>query len=74
MVTVTVEEAKTSLSDLIKKVLFGEEVYIFLSGEETIKLTKVKKKLPRKAGCLNGLIKIKEGFNEIPKGFESYIP
>lgn len=73
MLTVTVDEAKIKLQELIHKVLFGEEVYIRLADNSSVQLTKVKQfKQPRKAGCLKGLIKIKDDFNAVPDGFEDY--
>lgn len=45
--TVTIHEAKTNLSKLIKKAEEGEEVIIARGKEEVVKLTLVEKKRKR---------------------------
>lgn len=74
MVKISVDDAKNQLEELIHKVLFGEEVYIYLSDDKTVRITIAEqKKKPRKAGCLKGMIGIKDGFNDIPEEFDGYM-
>jgi len=78
MTIVSVDQASSSLIDLIKKVNEGEEVFI-TEGEQPvaqiiatpIKQLKEKKKI--KAGSAKGLIEIADDFDEPLEDFKEYI-
>jgi len=61
---VSVYEAKSKLSQMINAALEGEEVVITRNGEETVKLTPVRKKKGDWIGMFKGQIKIHDGFYE----------
>lgn len=58
---VSVYEAKSKLSQMINKALEGEEVVITRNGEETVRLTPVKKKGDW-IGMWKGKIKVHDSF------------
>jgi prevent-host-death family protein len=60
---VSVYEAKSKLSQMINKALEGEEVVITRNGEDTVKLTPVKKKQDW-IGMWKGQVKIHDSFYE----------
>jgi prevent-host-death family protein len=63
----TIHQAKTHLSDLIKKVQAGEEVIICKAGVPTVRLVKYDKlPLPRTAGTWKGKIKMAKDFDQLP--------
>jgi prevent-host-death family protein len=66
MTTVTIHEAKTTLSKLIAKVLAGEEVIIAKGKEPAVKIVPFSPvpKPKRIGGRLKGLISIDERFFE----------
>ncbi len=68
---VSVYEAKSKLSQMIKRALEGEEVVITRNGEETVKLIPVQKKQSW-IGMYEGQIKIHEGFDDPLTEFEEY--
>ena len=61
---VSVYEAKSKLSQMINAALEGEEVVITRNGEETEKLTPVRKKKGDWIGMYKGQIKIHDSFYE----------
>ena len=61
---VSVYEAKSKLSQMIKAALEGEEVVITRNGEETVKLTPVRKQKGDWIGMYKGQIKIHDNFDE----------
>lgn len=61
---VSVYEAKSKLSQMINAALEGEEVVITRNGEETVKLTPVRKKKGDWIGMYKGQIKIHDSFYE----------
>lgn len=61
---VSVYEAKSKLSQMIKAALEGEEVVITRNGEETVKLTPVRKQKGDWIGMYKGQIKIHDTFDE----------
>ena len=60
---VSVYEAKSKLSQMINKALEGEEVVITRNGEDTVKLTPVRKKR-NWIGMYEGQIKIYDNFDD----------
>jgi len=72
-ITVGMHEAKTTLSQLVKKARAGEVVIIANHGEPVAKLTAYSGPTPeRKPGRLAGRIVIKPGFDQLPPGFEAF--
>lgn len=61
---VSVYEAKSKLSQMINAALEGEEVVITRNGEETVKLTPVRKKKGDWIGMYKGQIKIHDSFDD----------
>jgi prevent-host-death family protein len=73
-----ISDAKSHLSELIEKVLRGEEVIIAKAGKPVVRLVPyVKDNSPRIPGRLKGKIKIAEDFDITPdqiiKDFEGDI-
>jgi len=78
MTTVALKEAKTKLEQLLSEVAKGEEVLITREDGSAFKLIAASRKKTGKnrggLGSARGQIVIKEGFKEIPEGFEDYLP
>ena len=79
MIISNMYEAKTNLSQLVKKALDGEEVILAKSGKPLVKLVPTKSELEkRKFGLLKGKIKMSDDFNdfteELETMFKGYIP
>ena len=70
MYYVNIHKAKSTLSELIKRVLEGEEVVICKSGKPVAQLIKhpeaPKRRVP---GFWKGKIKIADDFDELPEDF-----
>ncbi len=75
LMQVTIHEAKTHLSKLIRKVLEGEEVIIARGKEPLVKLVVLDKERPqRQLGAAKGLITyIADDFDEPLEEFEDYM-
>lgn len=72
-ITVGIHEAKTTLSQLVKKAAAGQEIVISNNGEPVAKIVGFSgRTTPRKPGRLAGQIEIKPGFDELPPGFEVF--
>lgn len=74
MKTVTIHEAKTHLSRLIKEVLRGEKVIIAKGSTPLVQLTLLDSEdKPRRIGGARGIIEyMAEDFDETPEDFEPY--
>lgn len=73
MYQVNIHEAKTKLSQLIDKVLKGEEVIIAKSHKPVVKLVRHRnQEKERKIGLAKGLIIMTEDFNEPLDDFKEY--
>lgn len=74
MRTVSVHEAKTHLSKLLRWVLGGEEIIITTSGKPVAKLVTIKENSPTRAiGIDGGKGKISDDFDApLPKGWMKY--
>jgi prevent-host-death family protein len=70
--TVTIHEAKTHLSRLIRKVLEGEEVIIAKGSKPVVALKKVAASGERVAGKNRGKIVISDDFDEPLPDFAEY--
>ena len=74
MAKYSIHQAKTHFSKLIQKSLNGEEVIILNRDRPILKLVAIQKeKRIKLLGDMEGAIKILDGFDEIPVGFEDYI-
>ena len=63
-----ISEAKAQLSDLIEKVIAGEDVIIESAGKPVAKLVRYDRKNgQRLPGALRGKIKIADDFDELPE-------
>ena len=72
MVEVGVHEAKTTLSDLLRRVAEGEEVIITRSGEPVARLVPVQRRVPRVLGRDAGLLEVPADFDEpLPEHLQS---
>lgn len=70
---VSVEEAKTSLPDLIDAAVNGEEVVIAIDGQRLVRLVPVSRTKSRpRFGSAEGLIAMSEDFEEPLEDFEEY--
>lgn len=63
MVTVGVHEAKTTLSELLRRVAAGEEVTITRGGEQVAKIVPIQRTAPRVLGRDKGLFDVPEEFD-----------
>lgn len=71
VITVGMHEAKTTLSQLVKKAAEGQEVIISSNGKPVAKLVPYSPtRTERKPGMLAGRIIIKPGFDDLPDGFD----
>jgi prevent-host-death family protein len=64
MVTVGVHEAKTTLSELLRRVAAGEEVTITRSGDPIARIVPVQRKSPRVLGQDRALFEVPDDFND----------
>ena len=73
MAQVGMHEAKTTLSQLVKKARAGQEVVIASHGEPVARIVPYVATTPdRHPGRLAGRIVIQPGFDELPPGFEDF--
>lgn len=76
MTRVTIHQAKTQLSKLIKQALEGEEIIIARGQEPLVKLVPLpEQRRARRIGGARGLVEhIAEDFNEPLEAFKDYQP
>ena len=77
MVTVTLEEAQTRLAEIIERMTPGEEIVLTRDDQPvaTIKATpSVTRRAPRLGTLKGSILYIAPDFDEIPEGFEEYLP
>ena len=73
MIQVTIHEAKTHLSKLIKQVVEGEEVIIAKANKPMVKLIPILRSEPkRKIGTAKGMLKIADDFDLPLDDFKEY--
>jgi len=73
MVKVSVHEAKTHLSKLIKLAEKGEEIIIARGKKPVVKMTLIEELKPkRKLGSAKGRVIMSPGFDEPLNDFEAY--
>ena len=66
MTQVTIHEAKTHLSRLLRRVAAGEEVVIARSGTPVARLVRIDQGLPRGLGRDRGVMQVPDDFDELP--------
>lgn len=75
MTTVTVEQARSQLDDLLEAARAGEEIVIADDNRPGVKLVPVDVPPPnRKAGSAKGKIIMADDFDEPLEDFEEYMP
>ncbi len=77
MRTIPIEQADGHLAELIEKLSPGEEVLLTRDDQPvaTIKATPPPAPTPRQFGTLKGtVLYMAPDFDEIPEGFEEYLP
>jgi prevent-host-death family protein len=73
MTQVNIHTAKAHLSDLIKKVLLGEEVIIARDNKPIVKLVPLTQpNRKRQIGLSKGLVQMSDDFNEPLDDFKDY--
>ncbi len=77
MTTMTLDQARNQLADLLARAARGEEVIIVRDDGSTF--TVVPTQLPPRkkrglVGSMEGKIWMADDFDEIPEGFEPYLP
>jgi antitoxin (DNA-binding transcriptional repressor) of toxin-antitoxin stability system len=77
MTTVTIEEAQSHLAEIINELAPGEEVVLTRENTPvaTIRAATPSSREPPKLGTLKGtILHIAPEFDDIPDGFEDYLP
>jgi prevent-host-death family protein len=64
VIEVGVHEAKSTLSELLRRVALGEEVTITRGGEPVARLVPAPRREPRRFGSDQGLFEVPEDFDE----------
>lgn len=72
MTTVGVHEAKTNLSQLIRRVADGEEIIITNGGVPAARLLPVHQPSSKRLGLFRGRISIAADFDELPDDFAEH--
>lgn len=74
MHTVTIHEAKATLSKLIEQALSGQEVIIARRNQPLVKIVPLElSSRGRSLGSARGKVFIADDFDDIPEGFEDYL-
>jgi antitoxin (DNA-binding transcriptional repressor) of toxin-antitoxin stability system len=75
MQTLTLDEAKTRLADLMEAAAAGEEVFIRKDEDFSVQLVpRVLKRRKRQFGSARGLIEMAPDFDELLEDFNEYMP
>ena len=77
MQTMPIEQAEGHLAEIIEKLPPGEEVVLTRDDKPvaTIRTTPAPDPTPRKFGTMKGtILYIAPDFDDIPEGFEEYLP
>lgn len=74
MHTVTIHEAKATLSRLIEEALSGQEVVIARRNKPLVRIIPLEHPATRRSlGTAKGKITLAEDFDDLPEGFEDYV-
>lgn len=74
MHTVTIHEAKATLSRLIEEALSGQEVVIARRNKPLVRIIPLEQPATRRSlGTAKGKITLAEDFDDLPEGFEDYV-
>lgn len=77
MTTMTIDQAKAHLEDLLVKAENGEKVTITREDGSAYTIVPIQAAPPKKRGLIGsmqGKIWMADDFDEIPEGFEPYLP
>ncbi len=77
MLTMPLEQADRALAEIVEKLPPGEEVVLTRGGEPvaTIRAAPPAARGPRRFGTLRGsVLSIAPDFDDVPPGFEDYLP
>ena len=77
MQTITLEEAEGHLAEIIEKLPPGEEIVLTRDDKPVATLranTEVPKKEPKFGTMKGSILYIAPDFDDIPEGFEEYVP
>lgn len=77
MTTMTLDQARNQLADLLARAARGEEVIIVRDDGSTFTVVPTQRPPRKKRGLIGsarGKIWIADDFDEIPEGFEPYLP
>ena len=70
----TIHEAKTHFSQIINRVLAGEEILVARGKHPVVQIMPLHGgNPPRQIGTAKGLIRIHDDFDETPEDFHAYI-
>ena len=74
MRTVTIHEAKATLSRLIEEALSGQEVVIARRNKPLVRIVPLEQPATRRSlGTAKGKISLTEDFDDLPEGFQDYV-
>ena len=74
MHTVTIHEAKATLSKLIEEALSGQEVVIARRNKPLVRIVPLEQPATRRRiGSARGKISLAPDFDDLPEGFEDYV-
>jgi prevent-host-death family protein len=74
MHTVTIHEAKATLSRLIEEALSGQDVVIARRNKPLVRIVPLEQPgTRRRIGTAKGQIELAPDFDELPEGFEEYV-
>ncbi|HUI27904.1 MAG TPA: type II toxin-antitoxin system prevent-host-death family antitoxin [Candidatus Kryptonia bacterium] len=68
-----VAEAKTRLSQLVRKALAGEEIIIAKDNRPLLKLVPLSRRQQRKPGTAKGQVWMAKDFDVTPSDFKDYV-
>ena len=75
MSRVTIEEAERRLSDLITETPAGQEIIVTRNSLPIAKLIPLgERPQPRRGSGKGFILRIAKDFNDLPEGFEDYMP
>ncbi|NJL58959.1 MAG: hypothetical protein HC887_04215 [Desulfobacteraceae bacterium] len=70
---IQLKDIEIGFRELVESSVQGNEVVIMKDNEPIAKIIPFPKKFRRRLGTAKGQVIIKEGFKDIPEGFEDYL-